>query len=219
MHLHQRCQRHRHQRHTSKQASSQRDRASRAGRAQQKSSRASKASRASRASRAGRALERNSGRRRDMMLTRPIPAQKVFCIFAYNMSAGGVSNCPAHTQAYVSICLVAKSPSEKAVSNCLAYTKPNVSNFRALLNIYYYITIGHPQLLTARGGLRRDAPCARSLGGERGVQTRCRECKNFPRTDVSFRAPVPLPKGPRLLHGHRPKHGSLGHSWTYTPVL
>ena len=82
------------------------------------------------------------------MLTRPIPAQKVFCIFAYNMSAGGVSNCPAHTQAYVSICLVAKSPSEKAVSNCLAYTKPNVSNFRALLNIYYYITT---QLLTAMG--------------------------------------------------------------------
>ena len=158
-HLHQRCQRHRHQRHTSKQASSQRDRASRAGRAQQKSSRASKASRASRASRAGRTLERNSGRRRDMMLTRPIPAQKVFCIFAYNMSAGGVSNCPAHTQAYVSICLVAKSPSEKAVSNCLAYTKPNVSNFRALLNIYYYITIGHPQLLTARGG----TPPRRSL--------------------------------------------------------
>ena len=151
MHLHQRCQRHRHQRHTSKQASSQRDKASRAGRAQQKSSRASKASRASRASRAGRTLERNSGRRRDMMLTRPIPAQKVFCIFAYNMSAGGVSNCPAHTQAYVSICLVAKSPSEKAVSNCLAYTKPNVSNFRALLNIYYYITIGHPQLLSAMG--------------------------------------------------------------------
>ena len=204
MHLHQRCQRHRHQRHTSKQASSQRDRASRAGRAQQKSSRASKASRASRASRAGRALERNSGRRRDMMLTRPIPAQKVFCIFAYNMSAGGVSNCPAHTQAYVSICLVAKSPSEKAVSNCFAYTKPIVSNFRALLNIYYYITIGHPQLLTARGGLRRDAPCARSLGGERGVQTRCRECKNFPRTDVSSRALVPIQGGPRLPHGLRP---------------
>ena len=67
------------------------------------------------------------------------------------MSAGVVSNCPAHTKAFVSSCLVAKSPSAEAVSNCPVYTKPIVSNFRALLNIYYYITIGHPQLLTAMG--------------------------------------------------------------------
>ena len=99
------------------------------------------------------------------------------------MSSGVVSNCVAHTQAYVSIILVRNIPSEEVVSNCPAYTKPNVSNFRALLNIYYYITIGHPQLLTARGGLRRDAPCARSLGGKGG-------CKQGAENAKTFRAPM-----------------------------
>ena len=96
----------------------------------------------------------NSSRHRHTGLTPDIPAQKVFCILAYNMSAGVVSNCSAHTKAFVSSCLVAKSPSAEAVSNCPVYTKPIVSNFRALLNIYYYIAIGHPQLLTAMGGGR-----------------------------------------------------------------
>ena len=81
-----------------------------------------------------------------------IPAQKAFRILAYNMSAGVVSNCAAHTEAYVSICLVAKSPWAETVSNCPVYTQTNVSHFRPLLNIYYYIAIGNPQLLTAMGG-------------------------------------------------------------------
>ena len=112
--------------------------------------------RASKADAIGRFLhgyvKPSSSRHRHTDLTPDIPAQKVFCILAYNMSAGVVSNCAAHTEAYVSICLVAKSPWAESVSNCPVYTQTNVSNFRPLLNIYYYIAIGHPQLLTAMGG-------------------------------------------------------------------
>ena len=68
------------------------------------------------------------------------------------MAAGAVSNCPSYTKAHVSNCRAEQMLWAHAVSNCPPRTKPCVSNFRALLNIYYYIAIGHPQLLTLVGG-------------------------------------------------------------------